>query len=74
VLHQGAPSVPAKVSVQGGHGSRLHLPFRVNWRAELSQDKRVLPMFSWEANMPVILWLLGVPRGLVIVLWLLHVI
>jgi hypothetical protein len=25
-------------------------------------------------NMPIILWLLGVPLGLVIVLWLLHVI
>jgi hypothetical protein len=27
-----------------------------------------------EADMPIILWLLGVPLGLVIVLWLLHVI
>ena len=28
----------------------------------------------WETEMPIILWLLGVPLGLVIVLWLLHVI
>jgi hypothetical protein len=27
-----------------------------------------------ETAMPIILWLLGVPLGLVIVLWLLHVI
>ena len=27
-----------------------------------------------ETVMPIILWLLGVPLGLVIVLWLLHVI
>jgi hypothetical protein len=27
-----------------------------------------------ELAMPIILWLLGVPLGLVIVLWLLHVI
>jgi hypothetical protein len=27
-----------------------------------------------ETDMPIILWLLGVPLGLVIVLWLLHVI
>jgi len=27
-----------------------------------------------ETEMPIILWLLGVPLGLVIVLWLLHVV
>jgi hypothetical protein len=27
-----------------------------------------------ETEMPIILWLLGVPLGLVVVLWLLHVI
>ena len=27
-----------------------------------------------ETAMPIILWLLGVPLGLVIVLWLLHVV
>jgi hypothetical protein len=27
-----------------------------------------------ETVMPIILWLLGVPLGLVVVLWLLHVI
>jgi len=27
-----------------------------------------------EKEMPIILWLLGVPLGLVVVLWLLHVI
>jgi hypothetical protein len=31
-------------------------------------------MFNWEDNMPLILWLLGAPLGLIIVLWLLHVI
>jgi hypothetical protein len=31
-------------------------------------------MFNWEANMPLILWLLGAPLGIIIVLWLLHVI
>jgi hypothetical protein len=29
---------------------------------------------NWETDMPIILWLLGVPLGLVVVLWLLHVI
>ena len=28
----------------------------------------------WEANMPIILWFLGVPLGLIVVLYLLHVI
>jgi hypothetical protein len=27
-----------------------------------------------ETEMPIILWLLGVPLGLVVVLWLLHVV
>lgn len=27
----------------------------------------------WEANMPIILWFLGVPLGLIVVLYLLHV-
>ena len=31
-------------------------------------------VFNWEDNMPLILWLLGAPLGLIIVLWLLHVI
>jgi hypothetical protein len=29
---------------------------------------------DWERDMPIILWLLGAPIGLIIVLWLLHVI
>ena len=28
----------------------------------------------WETDMPIILWLLGAPLGLILVLWLLHVI
>ena len=28
----------------------------------------------WRKQMPIILWLLGVPLGVVILLWLLHVI
>jgi hypothetical protein len=27
-----------------------------------------------ETKMPIVLWLLGVPLGLVVVLWLLHVV
>ena len=41
---------------------------------ELSREMCVLPVFTWEANMPLILWLLGAPIGIIIVLWLLHVI
>lgn len=28
----------------------------------------------WRKQMPIILWLLGVPLGVVILLWLLHII
>ena len=60
-------------SLLSGHARRI-LPSGAKWKPELSQEKHVLPMLTWEAKMPLLLWLLGVPLGLVVVLWLLHVI
>jgi hypothetical protein len=40
----------------------------------LSDKARSTGGTNWETEMPIILWLLGVPLGLVVVLWLLHVI
>jgi hypothetical protein len=40
----------------------------------LLKERRYLPIQFWEANMPIILWFLGVPLGLIVVLYLLHVI
>ncbi len=41
-----------------------------------NSSKRCAFLFSstWEANMPLLLWLLGVPLVLVVVLWMLHVV
>jgi hypothetical protein len=40
----------------------------------LLEERRYLAGQFWEANMPIILWFLGVPLGLIVVLYLLHVI
>ena len=40
----------------------------------LLKEWRYLQGQFWEAKMPIILWFLGVPLGLIVVLYLLHVI
>ena len=44
-------------------GGTIGATFELNWCAN-----------EQETEMPIILWLLGVPLGLVVVLWLLHVV
>jgi hypothetical protein len=44
-------------------GGTIGATFELSWCAK-----------EQETEMPIILWLLGVPLGLVIVLWLLHVV
>jgi hypothetical protein len=52
-------------------GKRLRL---TSYRKELSQRSGVTSIGKiWEAKMPIILWFLGVPLGLIVVLYLLHV-
>jgi hypothetical protein len=46
--------------------------FKVS-KGTLQKDARSFSDSTWEANMPLLLWLLGVPLALVVVLWMLHV-
>ena len=43
-------------------------------KGTLQKDARSFSSSTWEANMPLLLWLLGVPLVLVVVLWMLHVV